>query len=172
ARLVESYTYEKLPELPVYGHTEDQDGFSRLTYRNYTVGQAYDPEKTLKSGPFSISFLKTKHPVPCYAMRLSDGESTIVYTADSAYLPGFAEFSEGADVLISESNFYDGQNAAAAGHMTCTQAASIAANAGVGQLLLTHLPHFGNHQDLVEQASEVYNGKIDLASIGWTWETL
>ncbi|HET7628857.1 MAG TPA: MBL fold metallo-hydrolase [Bacillales bacterium] len=169
ARLVESYTTGPLPVLPIYGHREDEDGFARLSYKTYTQGQAYDPNGILSIGPFSVSFMKTKHPVDCYAMKITDGRDSIVYTADSAYLPGFAKFAEGADLLVCESNFYAGQDASAAGHMTCTEAASIASDAGVGRLLLTHLPHFGNHEELVRQAREIYNGDVQLAYTGWTW---
>jgi ribonuclease BN (tRNA processing enzyme) len=169
ARLVESMTNGKLPELPIYGHTLDKDGFSRLDHEEYTKGVVYDPNETLKIGPLSISFMETKHPVPCFAMRFETGGHSIVYTADSAYLPGFVDFAKGADLYVSECNFYADQNGKAAGHMNSIDAGTIAKEAGVGELLLTHLPHFGNHEDLVQQAQEVFPGKVDLARTGWTW---
>ncbi|HEX7065766.1 MAG TPA: MBL fold metallo-hydrolase [Bacillales bacterium] len=169
ARLVESMTHGQLPELPIYGHTLDSDGFYRLDHKGYTKGQAYDPEQPLQIGPFSISFMKTKHPVPCFAMRLEAGSHSVVYTADSSYLPGFIDFAKDADLLVCECNFYAGQDAAKAGHMNSHDAATIAREAGVGQLLLTHLPHFGKHEDLVKQAGEVFDRKVDLARIGWQW---
>lgn len=169
ARLVESYTNEMLPELPVYGHTLDTDGFSRLTHDSFTKGHAYDPDKKLQIGPFKISFLKTKHPVPCFATRFEAGNHSIVYTADSSYLPEFVSFAKGADLFVSECNFYADQDGAKAGHMNSHDAAGIARDAGAGELLLTHLPHFGNHEDLVEQACEVFSGKVSLARIGWRW---
>lgn len=169
ARLVKSYTVGKLPEMPIYGHTVDDAGFARLTHQPYTKGVAYNPEQSLNIGPFMISFMKTEHPVSCFAMRLEAGGKTIVYTADSAYLPGFADFAEGAELLVSECNFYAGQDGSEAGHMNSTEAATIAKEAGADRLLLTHLPHFGDHEDLVKQAREVYAGQIDLARIGWTW---
>jgi ribonuclease BN (tRNA processing enzyme) len=72
-------------------------------------------------------------------------------------------------LYVSECNFYADQNGKAAGHMNSIDAGTIAKEAGVGELLLTHLPHFGNHEDLVQQAQEVFPGKVDLARTGWTW---
>lgn len=169
ARLVESYTHEMLPELPIYGHLFDQDGFSRLTHEKFTKGYFYDPEQMLEIGPFKITFMKTQHPVACYAMRFSAGDTSIVFTADTSYLPGYVEFARGADLLVSECNFYAEQDGSQAGHMNSKDAASIAKEAEAGRLLLTHLPHFGNHEDLVQQAKEIYGGPVELARIGWTW---
>ncbi|HLR73952.1 MAG TPA: MBL fold metallo-hydrolase, partial [Virgibacillus sp.] len=61
AWLTQSYVNETDEILPIYGHTEDEEGFSKLTH-DFTEGIAYDPDETLVIGPFSISLLKTKHP--------------------------------------------------------------------------------------------------------------
>jgi len=156
-------------ELPIYGHASDDEEFKRLTRLPYTKGYAYNPEQDLKLGPFSIQFLKTKHPVICYAMRITNGEKTIVYTADSSFLPEFIDFSVNADLLICECNLYSGQDGAGSGHMTSTEAGKIAKRANVGKLLLTHLPYYGDHRNLVEQAKVIYDGPIELAQEGWTY---
>src|SRR5690606_8849205 len=105
----------------------------------------------------------------CYAMRITNGEKTIVYTADSSYLPQFIDFSKDADLLVCECNLYSGNDGSISGHMTSTEAGKIAKEAGVKKLLLTHLPHYGNHADLVAQASIEYDGPVELAKEGWTF---
>ncbi|QXE02685.1 MBL fold metallo-hydrolase [Terribacillus sp. DMT04] len=155
--------------LPIYAHEENEAGFKNLTHK-FTKGIAYKPDEILSVGPFVISFMKTKHPVPCYGMRISDGESDIVYTADSSYLDEWAEFSKGADLLITDCNFYQDQDGEAAGHMNSLQVGGIAEQAGVKTLFLSHLPHFGEHRQLLEQASSVFGGKVNLAYEGLTWE--
>lgn len=159
-----------LPELPIYGHPFDSLGFARLAHKEITKAVAYDPEKPLEIGPFAIQFMKTAHPVICYAMRITAGGFTVVYTADSSYLPEFVPFSQNADLFICESNFYAGQNAAPAGHMTSEEAAAIARDANVGTLLLTHLPHFGDHAQLVQEAKTIFAGTVKLAATGLVWE--
>lgn len=171
ARLVNRYMGIQQDMLPIYGHMLDEVEFSRLTHEPDTVGVAYFPEKSLAVGPFQITFQRTEHPAPCFAMRITDGTSTIVYTGDSAYIEEFNTFAKGADLLICECNFYAGMDGRSAGHMNSTEAASIAKEAKVDTLLLTHLPHFGKVEDLVSQAKEVFYGNVVLAEEGWSWET-
>ncbi|MEN2767696.1 MBL fold metallo-hydrolase [Ornithinibacillus xuwenensis] len=169
AWLVQSYLVENKDILPIYGHTEDRVGFEKLTHE-FTEGIAYEPNETLSIGPFTINFLKTKHPVPCYGMRITDGENVIVYTADTSYLEEWIEFSKNADLLITDSNFYANQDGSAAGHMTSREGGTIAEAANVGELILSHLPQYGNREELITQASDVYKGKILLAEEGLIWE--
>ncbi|MFT4414817.1 MBL fold metallo-hydrolase [Fredinandcohnia humi] len=170
ARLVTNAIHNQAKELPIYGHTADMEGFSKLEHKGQTKAIAYDPEKGCQIGPFSISFMKTKHPVVCYAMRITAGERTVVYTADSSYLQEFIPFTKDADLFICECNLYSEQDGSKMGHMTSEDAAKISTEARVKELWLTHLPHFGNHQDLLEQAKMKYNGQIQLAKLGLTWE--
>src|SRR5699024_3801335 len=125
------------------------------------------PEQTLEVGPFKISFLETEHPVVCYAFRIEAGGESIVYTADSSYLDGFVEFTKDADLFVCECNFYADQDGKPAGHMNSIDAGSLAHDANVGELLLTHLPHYGDHEELIQQASERYSGKIEVSHAGW-----
>ncbi|QFT88286.1 ribonuclease Z [Bacillus sp. THAF10] len=171
ARLVSYYMGKSVATLPIYGHKEDEQSFTALDHKEFTKGIAYQPDAPLHIGPFMIEFLKTTHPVPCYAMKVSAGNKSFVYTADSSYQESFISFTSGADLLISECNLYAHQDGTNPGHMNSHDAANIAEGAGVPQLLLTHLPHFGNPLQLVKEASERYKGKITLAHKGYSWES-
>ncbi|MGD7010257.1 MBL fold metallo-hydrolase [Metabacillus sp. 84] len=168
-RLVSGMAEEGVPLLPIYGHTGDSEGFNRLTYKNVSKGISYDPFQPLRIGPFQIEFLKTNHPAECYAFRISDGESSVVYTADSSYKKELIPFAKEADLLLTECNLYAGQDGGGAGHMTSLDAGAIAKHAGVKECILTHLPHFGKHEDLLTQAKTIYEGPIRLAAKGLTW---
>lgn len=155
--------------LPIYGHGIDQEAFNKLSYKEATKGIEYDPNQALTIGPFTITFLRTIHPAPCFAMRISDQRSTIIYTADSSFQEEFIPFSKGADLLIAESSFYGNQDGTNAGHMNSKEAAHIAQHAEVKQLLLTHLPHYGDHENLVKEAAQEFGGQVVLASSGYAW---
>lgn len=170
AWLINKYLGKCNDVLPIYGHRFDNENFSKLSKDGVTKGLAYDPNEQLQIGPFSISFMKTKHPVACYAMRIKAGHQTIVYTADSSYLEEFHYFCRKADLLICECNLYGEQDGQNAGHMTSIEAGRIANNANVKKMLLTHLPHFGDHRNLVEQAKTQFNGEIILAKSGYNWK--
>ena len=155
-------------KMPIYAAKDEGKAFQSLTH-NGTIGKAYDHRKSNEIGPFTFQFIKTKHPKPCYAMRISNGDKTIVYTADTSYFEELVDFSRGADLLIAESSFYKGMDGSKAGHMTSEQCGKLADRANVKQLLLTHLPHFGDHQDLIKEAREQYQGKVELAYEGLTY---
>ncbi|GAA0438186.1 MBL fold metallo-hydrolase [Lentibacillus halophilus] len=169
AWLVQSYLTGQKGVLPIYGHTDDNDHFRQLSHK-FTEGVSYDPDTELVIGPFSITFLKTIHPVPCYGMRITDGDTTIVYTADTAFMDTWMNFAKDADLLITDCNFYADQNGSVAGHMTSEEGASIAEGAHVGELLLSHLPHYRNTHDLIDEAGVYFSGDIYLAREGLTWE--
>lgn len=163
ARLILGFLGKEFPTLPLYGHEFDQHEFAKLTYKNITKGVAYDPNNSITIGPFHVSFIKTMHPVPCYAMRIEADGKSIVYTADSAFQEEFIKFSMGADLLLCECNFYGHQNGKPAGHMNSLDAGRFAQKAAVKQLILTHLPQYGNLNDLMTEASGEYTGIIKLA---------
>ncbi|WP_423801464.1 MBL fold metallo-hydrolase [Neobacillus sp. SAB-20_R2A] len=163
ARLIQGFLGKQFPTLPIYGHHFNQHEFAKLTYKTITKGIAYEPNQSLSIGPFQVSFFKTDHPVPCYAMRFEAGGMSLVYTGDSAFKEEFIQFSSNADLLLCECNFYGHQNGKSAGHMNSVEAGRFAREAGVKQLILTHLPHYGNVSDLVHEASGEFAGIIKLA---------
>jgi ribonuclease BN (tRNA processing enzyme) len=169
-RLVRTKLGECHTSLPIYGHTLDMNQFSKLTYKTYTKGIAYNPDKPLKLGPFTIEFLKTIHPAPCFAFKITTGTLTVVYSADTSYLEELIPFSKNADLFIAECSFYAEQDGKGAGHLNSIDVATISKLAKVKQLLLTHLPHFGNHQQLLQETSTIFAGETTLASAGYIWE--
>lgn len=169
ARLVQSYAGGVSDVLPIYGHTENEKGFQALTHQ-YTKGVAYNPTEQLEVGPFSITFLRTNHPVPCFGMRITDGNTVIVYTADTSYKEEWIDFSKEADLLITDCNFYADQNGSKAGHMTSAEGGSIAEKANVKALVLSHLPQYGDNRQLVEEAGQYFKGSIQLAEEGHVWQ--
>ncbi|CAH2713544.1 hypothetical protein BACCIP111895_00680 [Neobacillus rhizosphaerae] len=163
SRLIQGLLGKEFPTLPLYSHEYDQHEFTKLTYKTITKGIAYDTNSILSVGPFQVTFLKTDHPVPCYAMRIEVGGKTIVYTADGSFKEELIEFSKEADILLCECNFYGHQNGKSAGHMNSIEAGRLAKIAVVKQLILTHLPHYGNLSDLISEASSEFTGIIKLA---------
>lgn len=164
ALLIQGFLGKQVPCLPIYGHALNELEFAKLTYKNITKGVAYDPNASVQIGPFTLRFLQTEHPVPCYAMRIEANQKVLVYTADTAFKEELVNFSQNADVLLCECNLYGNMNGSGAGHMTSVDAGSLAARANVKELILTHLPHFGDLEQLVDEASQQYSGSIQLAA--------
>ncbi len=90
-------------------------------------------EDVVRSNGEVIPFSKACHPVP--AAR------SYAFAADTKYWTAVAEFVKGVDVLYHEATFDDGMKARAEKtyHTTASQAAKVARDAGVGQLVIGHV---------------------------------
>ncbi|MYV04654.1 MBL fold metallo-hydrolase [Furfurilactobacillus milii] len=149
--------------LPIYGNTEDPLNFAALTWAGATEGHGYDPQSSLVLGPFMITFSRTVHPVPTFAVRITETKTghTLVFTADSAVTDTLNSFSKAADLLMVDTNFY-ANHTGKMWHMTSTQAGALAKTAQVKQLILTHLPQTGNLESLKEEAQLIVGKKIQV----------
>jgi ribonuclease BN (tRNA processing enzyme) len=166
ARLIGGLLGKKMECLPIYSHAYNEYEFSKLTYKNITKGIAYQPDEVLRVGPFTVTLLKTNHPVDCFAMRFECDGRSVTYTADTAFKEELITFSKNADLLLCECNFYGDGDGSKAGHMTSIDAGRLAHRANVKTLILTHLPHYGRLQKLQEEAATQYHGFVTLAQYG------
>jgi ribonuclease BN (tRNA processing enzyme) len=131
----------------------------------------YDADATLRIGGLSFTFAPTAHPQPCYATRVTDGNTAIVYGADGGPSDTVERRAHGVDLLILEATFADDAAAAAAsGHMTAPQAGQLAARAGARRLLLTHLLPTEQPDEITELAEAAFGGRAELAVEGYTFE--
>ena len=166
ALLINRMLGNEKPSLPIYAHTKDSTAAERLSYKTDTMWEPIVENHSFQVGPFLVKAIETKHSVPCYAYMIEAEGRKLAYTADTAYFPELSSFFKEAHVLLSECNFYEGMDAEKAGHLTSVQAGKIARDAAVQTLVLTHLPHFGDHDDLVKQAGQIYKGDILVAKTG------
>ena len=95
----------------------------------------------LEIGPFDAALVRTAHPVECYAIRLTAGGRSLVYTGDTGPCERVVELARGADLFLAEAAHPDDDPVQPPGlHLTGRQAGEAAAAAGVGRLLVTHVP--------------------------------
>ncbi len=157
--------------LPIYGHQENEYEFSKLSLENVSEGIAYDVENGTSVGPFDIQFLKTVHPVICYAMRIVERATgqVLIYTGDTGYFAELVDFSKDADILLADVYFFK-DKVKMLNHLSSVEAGEIAAQANVKKLVLTHLPQVGDLQVLREEAQEAAgNIPVDLAQPHMKW---
>ncbi|MEY8435278.1 MBL fold metallo-hydrolase [Streptococcus hyointestinalis] len=166
--------------LPVYGHDEDSYEFSKLTLPDVAKGIAYHTAGVEQIGPFDITFIKTVHPVVCYAMRIVERETgqTLVFTGDTGYFDKLAPFTKGADLFLADVYLFEGNENHPA-HLTSKEAGEIASKAKVKKLVLTHVPQFPgkgipeeNYLEVLREQAEHYSKGIpvDLASPHKSWD--
>lgn len=147
--------------LPIYGHTEDDFHFNELSLAGVTQGHAYYESEELDLGPFLITFMRTVHPVTCFAMRFVEKASgkVLVFTGDSGYLAGFTDFAKDADLFLADTYLFQGNERHKA-HFTSLEAGEFAKAAAVKKLVLTHLPQFGDLEKLRQEAQAAAGEEI------------
>ncbi len=169
----------------VFADDELQVRCAPLTHR--VPAYAYRVDQKPRAGRFDIEQARNLGipPGPIYAelkagrtVTLDDGRiingasltgperpgASIVYCTDTVFCEAAVELARGADLLIHESTFSHGEAelAIARQHSTSTMAAQTALEAGVKQLVLTHLsPRYmpGNPQspdDLLAEARAIF----------------
>ncbi|MGR3741489.1 MBL fold metallo-hydrolase [Companilactobacillus sp. DQM5] len=155
---------KKVDILPIYGNTQDPLNYGSLTLEKVTVGKSYSDLAPLEIGPFKIEFLRTIHPVPTYAMRITNGKKILTFTADTDYFDDLVDFSMNSNLLITDTNF-DKQKTGIKWHMTSVESAKLANDSNSEVLLLSHLPQEINHNQLLKEAKAIKKtGKVFLAS--------
>ena len=170
AAKVQMSLYDRTEPISIYGHTFS-DFFKSLTYENATIGKLFEEGAPLVIGPFTFHFKRTPHPEHAFAIRIDSAGISLGYSGDTGWDKELIDFFEGVDLLLCESSLYNKFKGRVEGHLTAGEAGRLAREAGVGELILTHLPHFGDLKELVTEASEEFNGKIRLAKSGLTWHT-
>lgn len=162
ARQIKTQLKEINNPLPIYA--PEGEFFELLKWEDYTYGVSFNEESNLNLGPFNISFIKNAHPVEAYSVRIKCEHKIVSFTSDTSYFENLTPFFQDSDVLIAECSFYSDMDGTKAGHLNSSQAGILAEKANVKKLILTHLPHFGDLDNLLIQAKEHYNGEITLAS--------
>ena len=120
-------------------------------------------------GPFEVTTARTAHPVECYAVRLAAGGRSLVYTGDTGPCPQVVELARGTDVLLAEAAHPEGESLPGGLHLTGRQAGEHAAAAGVGRLLLTHVPTWVDRIGQLASASAVFP-ETELVAAGDVYE--
>lgn len=109
--------------------------------------------------------ISTPHRAESLAIRLTDASgTTVVYSSDTGYSQGLAEFSRGADLLILECSFY--RHKPTPKHLELAEAMELAKIAEPRKLLLTHLYPEWDGIDLEGEAKKLWPGETVAAADG------
>jgi ribonuclease BN (tRNA processing enzyme) len=107
-------------------------------------------------GPFAVQTARTAHPLECHAVRLTAGGRSLAYTGDTGPCDRVVDLARGADVLLAEAAHPPGPDLPPGLHLTGREAGEHAAAAGVGRLLLTHVPAWVDEIGQLFAASAVF----------------
>lgn len=121
---------------------------------------------TIRIGGFEIAAVGVEHPCESYALRVSHGGRSLVYTGDTGPCDHLAGFTAGADLLLAEASWLHGADKPAGLHLSGREAGELATAADVGSVLLTHIPPWTDPQHVLQEARSVHDGFVELAHAG------
>jgi ribonuclease BN (tRNA processing enzyme) len=164
-----------LPRIPLLGPSGTHDRIA-MAYdpaaRNglrdlFDVAAVTPGEREL--GPFRLRFARMNHPVPTHGVRVTAAGRSLAYSADTGPTSELVSLARGADVLLCEASFAAGTNPPDM-HLTGREAGEHAARAGVGRLLVTHIPPWIDTASTAEAATEAFGGPTDAVAAGEIYE--
>lgn len=143
--------------LPIFCPAEPEALFTSLQYKDNFILNPVRGGDSLAIGDFSVSFLWTVHALPCLAVGFAGGGRHFAYSGDTEHFEGLVPFIAGAHLFLCEANYRHQDIGAGKGnHLSAHQAATLAEEAGIEKLLLTHLNPEGDEEGLLAEAREVF----------------
>lgn len=93
------------------------------------------------AGGITLTPFRAEHVVPSAALRFGLSSGTLAFSSDTGWCPGVLDAARGADLFVCETTYLDQDPAMLAehGHLTADLTGKLAAEAGVGHLLVSHL---------------------------------
>lgn len=152
------------------GAEADDDFWSDvLAPREY--GPLLKRGEPLVIGDLSLRFAPMAHYIPVWAIRVEElpTSRSLTYSADTGPQGDLAAFAAGSDLLLCEATLLEqaaGSDPAHWGHLTAGEAGEIAAAAGVGQLVITHLWEELGYDRYLVAARATFPGPVAAARSG------
>jgi len=164
--------YEQRDKLPVYSNAHTAAEARQLMGEDMDAvfdWRVVEVDDEITIGDQRWTFAETEHYVPTYATRVDSGGESIVFSSDTG--PGFSlkpmvERSGPIDLAIIESTFLHRSDHPEALHLSADEAGSLAEQASVHRVLLTHQAPREDRPAHMAKASQNFSGQIVLAEVG------
>ncbi len=143
--------------LTVVGPGEPESIFRQLAaFGVYEMVASIDGMK-FRFGSVSVTLHRMIHPVPSYAMDITDGRTRLFYTGDTGWSDRLADLCKYADVLLADTGLLSSDKTTNAPHLTAREAGIIARDAMVKRLICTHIWGGGYTDEMIlKEASEAF----------------
>lgn len=164
------------PRLPVFAPPGALDAVLALD-RPGMLDDAFElrefvPGTSFHTGPFSVRSWLLPHWEPNAGLRIQAAGTSIAYTGDTGPSPHLLELARDCDLFLAEATYLDHVPPGSEKYLSSArQASRVAADAGAGRLVLTHLWPGTDPDTAIRAAAIGYEGDIAVAIPGLT-ETL
>jgi ribonuclease BN (tRNA processing enzyme) len=122
----------------------------------------------------TLTARRVDHLCEAYGLRVDQGGRSLVYSGDTGPCESLVELARGADVLLCEATWphvtSQWDEPPPGVHLSGRQAGEHAAAAGVGRLLLTHVPAWFDGKELLAEAKDAFDGPVELVAPDCAYE--
>ncbi len=123
--------------------------------------------ETVELGALRVTPRRVCHPTESYGMRFTDPSgAALVYSGDTGYCDALLNLARGAHTFLCEASWTHDHSHPPGLHLSGTEAGRAAAEAGVGELLLTHIPPWVSREDVISEAKAEFDGPVHAVVCG------
>jgi ribonuclease BN (tRNA processing enzyme) len=144
---------------PDQGERDDTDLSDVYDFHALTPGRR-------EIGPFAVASIAVAHPCETYGFRFTYRGATLAYTGDTGVCDSLDELAAGADTLLGEASWTHADDRPSGVHLSGRELGELAARAGVGRLLITHVAPWTDADAVLAEARDAYDGDIALVTKG------
>lgn len=119
---------------------------------------------------FTVTATPVDHVCEAYGMRIERGARSIAYTGDTGPCDALDALADGVDTLLAEAAWTDHPSRPTGLHLSGRQAGELAARAGVGRLVVTHVQPWVDASAVLAEAKAAFQGDVVLAAPGAVFE--
>jgi ribonuclease BN (tRNA processing enzyme) len=133
---------------------------------------SFQPHRSgaVRIGPFEIRSVQVVHPVEAYAVRITAGGRSLVYSGDTGATDALVELARGSDLALFEASWSEPaahEPPRPMGlHLSGREAGQHARRAGITRLVLTHVVPWSDATTIEAEARAVFDGEIAMAVPG------
>jgi ribonuclease BN (tRNA processing enzyme) len=151
--------------LPVYGNAETRAKADALVdgLAPTFAWTEIDASSRVRIGGLDLTFSATDHYVPTLACRVATDGVAIAYSADTGPGWSFADLGGPIDLAICEATHLAPREVEGVLHLSGRQAGTMAREAGVKQLVLTHVSPGVDAEAVRAEAAAAFHGPVELA---------
>ncbi len=143
--------------LPVYAPEDPDSSLFRLVSSVACFDlKILAPGDQLSLGNAEVTVTAARHPVPAVGFRVSCEGKIFGYTGDTNTLPSLKEDYRGCDLLLADGLFPASVWSEEKPHLSAVLAARLAEDAGVSQLVITHLNPVFPRETLLQEARSLH----------------
>ncbi len=144
------YLFEEKPRRPFIAEKAD------------ALGVPFGPQRRDLVNGIPITLEDGRMIYPEEVLGPEQAGTRLVHVGDTGRVDNILEYIQGADTLVIEATYLKEEDDMARqfAHLTAGQAATLAKEAGIGTLILTHLSRRYRERDVYQEAQEIFPNTI------------